>query len=182
MNATFENSSLSDANDQPTPGPVERVFYHHGQITVTSQWVLVRRHRYPVRGMRHICIVKGPHSTMTVVAMVVAVAMAVGVIEISNHLDVEGWAGAVAIATPLVTVVIVGLLGRRRRNVLTARFDGTNVPIVFDERPCTLARIARAIRLARASRGGEPSTIAKGTNPPSVALLRHMWNQQNYGV
>jgi hypothetical protein len=122
-----------------------RVLYRGDQVIVTDDWLAVWGRRYPVRELKHLRVVRGPHSDLTINATLVAIALAVGIARLWDRLDASGWVGALLVLAVPVLLAALGIRLRRRSHLLLAEYRGRTVVLVGGPRREQINQVARAV-------------------------------------
>src|SRR5215510_11758785 len=102
-----------------TPGqrrwPVgSRLYYRHGQITVTSTYLDAEDRRYPLAELHNLRMMHTQYSDTTITAGLVTLMMIIAIARLWDRLDMPSWIGVlVVLSAPLVIAVVSGVLKRR---------------------------------------------------------------------
>jgi len=126
-------------NGTPGPAPLQR----NGE-----QWFDVAGQRYPVQELKNVRVMHAAHSDLTTISTLAGLAIVIAIARLWEHLDRNGWAGALVLLSVPALLTVLGLLLRRPSRVLVADHGGRTTLLLDDKDRRQFDRAVKSLRRA----------------------------------
>jgi hypothetical protein len=152
MNSSHGSVTVPADRNEWLP-PARRIYYDHGSVMVTDQWLVCDDLRFPVaelRGLRTVRSRPYPAAQVTLGITATFAAAATVLSLVYGHPAV--WLGLAAVAVLPTGLAALGLRPQRRAYQLWADYQGVTVLVFSTGEEKTYGHVCRALIRARESR------------------------------